>query len=311
MSFQGHRPTRMPRLGSFIDWDDPTVTVPGLANIGKNVRYDQMTVGQRFGTKVGPSMTPAKTVNGLDVRTVLARTSGLPSTQSVMITATYLNTSQAVGTVNLGKSFELVSLLINSSCRIRLYRSSAGRNADLARDVNTPYVGSDLIFDLNADGTYTFPLTFACLFNPGTFTSPLSVATAYWTVDTYGLAVGSGWSGAPITAPPPSGDDPSNPFGDSYNEWTVSAGQLLLATSSPFYATEFAFLDNTNTKIGHIGGASIAAGASAQAFAPVGAVKVRGYAKTGNFADVFETLQVAASYTYANIPITFTELLYG
>lgn len=69
------------------------------------------------------------------------------------------------GTVPLGLTFTLIEVKVSKACRIRLYSSAAARDADESRDRETDptrYTAHGLIFELIADTSYTFPLTWVC-----------------------------------------------------------------------------------------------------------------------------------------------------
>lgn len=73
-----------------------------------------------------------------------------------LVTASLANNAEAVGTVALGKSFELLKVVVSHAARVRLYSTAGARTADAARPVGTdPTAGAQhqIICDLNLDAT--------------------------------------------------------------------------------------------------------------------------------------------------------------
>jgi len=85
---------------------------------------------------------------------------GLPSRTTAAFTSSSLAVNAtATGTINIAKSFTLVSVQVSAKARLRLYQTTATRDADLSRLETTPPEGqhgliTDMIPDLSARPNY-------------------------------------------------------------------------------------------------------------------------------------------------------------
>lgn len=86
--------------------------------------------------------------------------SALGTRRTASITTGNLDTDQtATGAIDLAPSFEALTVEVSRRARVRLYSTSAARDADLARLVTTPpQIGQGLILEVNHIGTLRQPL---------------------------------------------------------------------------------------------------------------------------------------------------------
>lgn len=238
---------------------------------------------------------------------------GILSRADIPLVAAFVGAAtQATGNVHLGRVFDLLAVKAAAACRVRLYSTAALRTADVARDVNTPptiYTAHGLIFDLNADATYIFPLTWQCSPTaPGADLNASAAGDIAYTVDSYGAL--SGTSFANNTTGSASGAYPSTfdvaiPVGVT-GGGTLAVGDVCRVQLNPYGDGR----DVTNTgSASFLPGGSIAAVLSPGVWSPM--VKVPAGATAIHLTGVGPVgfvVQKVLDPTLAPITVTFTVL---
>jgi len=72
LNFEGSTPQAVPRFGSLVEWDNPTQLPLGLAQVGRNLRYQAESVACRYGLSTRLRLAPDNPVTGLGAIRYLA-----------------------------------------------------------------------------------------------------------------------------------------------------------------------------------------------------------------------------------------------